>query len=761
MKKIWICIIFFAGVSFAEIPVSGYVLGSEGQAIVNANIILETQKTGAVSLADGSFAFKVPEPGKYKLTASHIQFIPITKTVRIGENDTGPILLQFEKIRTINFNEITVTATRNILNTDKAPQSISQLSPKDLQQQYQYNAGQALDQLPGVRVIRDGSTVGADYGLSIRSLNGGGYSNKTLVLVDGRPMNNGWNGGVNFNTIPMEIVDRIEVVKGAGSALYGSQATAGVVNVLTKVPEPGWHTWVSASKELDASDIIGDPNADGYSRPIVEANTLQWTGSYRNERSSHFVSLGLRSSLQDYRVPNNNEWNNTDLKYKYKRQYNEQLQATVHVDFHNNSWDKPAARPPVKNDYYYAGADVHVQYNGRRGVWDSRVFVNLNQDDETSLVSDIATGYTALRTGLMSNYALYLPWNEALLQFGFEGIVDNADVDYEQVIDNLAYVGVQEIDIYSRQSGLYSTLPVDLYTGEYGSTRQDYQLHNTALYMQYQQNVGSKLHAVLGARLDMHSEFGSIVNPNVGLAYRLLRINNSTTHLKLNYAKGFRAPTMIDLYSCSLSSYGDPDMQPEKTANVDVGVIQRLEDWGFVSVSAFRMQVENLMVSDKQGSTGWGQYVLMPNTIGTDTLYFDRRTNRGDYTPQGVEVAFKFQPLRGLSVNGAYTLLDPGDFTFQTSRHRYNVGLYYEKQINLVIIDLAWRYDYTGDGYFFDYEVNPYTAFALQEASIGLGLAGYYRVSLHIKNLSDTEYRLWHHTWQPGRSVIVQFEAKF
>jgi iron complex outermembrane receptor protein len=98
-----------------------------------------------------------------------------------------------------------------------------------------YNAGEALDFVPGVRIIRSG-TVGASNGVSIRSLNGGPSSNKTLVLLDGRPINDAWAGGVNFHSIPTELIDRIEVVRGPGSALYGSQASGGVINVFTKNP---------------------------------------------------------------------------------------------------------------------------------------------------------------------------------------------------------------------------------------------------------------------------------------------------------------------------------------------------------------------------------------------------------------------------------------------------------------------------------------------------------------------------------------------
>jgi outer membrane cobalamin receptor len=282
---------------------------------------------------------------------------------------------------------------------------------------------------------------------------------------------------------------------------------------------------------------------------------------------------------------------------------------------------------------------------------------------------------------------------------------------------------------------------------------------NVALFTQYEHNVSRKVSIVVGGRLDIHSEFGSIVNPKLGVTYELLGLKNYTTHLKANYGKGFRAPPMIGLFSKSPSSYGDPDLKPEKSENFDIGIFQRFSDWGYIEFSYFKMNVENLMINDQLGSTGWGNYIVVSDNQGkVDTLSFYYRKNLGTYSPSGFEVGMKIRPHRQVTLQGGYTYLDPEDFTFQTSRHRFNFCIAAWKKIGMIRFEAELRHNYTGNGYFFDYEKGPFDGFGITDATLAVSLWNHYKISFHTKNLADTKYRLWHHTWQPGRTYVIRFE---
>jgi len=173
--------------------IKGKVLDPNGLAIPNVNIQVENTGLGAASNSDGSFTIRSIPHGNYTLVATHLRFEPINIQVIISDNNPIDITIQFKRERIISMDEIVVTATRSEKRPEKVPQPVVHISRSEIERRYQYNVGEMLDFVPGVRLIRAGATVGADYGISIRSLNGGSSSDKTLVLIDGRPINNGWD----------------------------------------------------------------------------------------------------------------------------------------------------------------------------------------------------------------------------------------------------------------------------------------------------------------------------------------------------------------------------------------------------------------------------------------------------------------------------------------------------------------------------------------------------------------------------------------
>ncbi|NTW50906.1 MAG: TonB-dependent receptor plug domain-containing protein [Chlorobiales bacterium] len=297
------CLLFVYGTdAYADSTIKGKVLDEKGVALFNVNVRIDGTALGASSRSDGTFIISSVPAGTYTVQASHIRFEPVKAEVTVMENEEKEIVLQFQRERDLSLDEITVTATRSELRTEEVPQPVAQISADEVERRYRYNVGEMLDLVPGVRIVRAGGTIGADYGLSIRSLNGGPSSDKTLVLVDGRPINDGWSGGLDFNMLPSEIVDRVEIVKGSSSALYGSQATAGVINVITRKPELGWHAWASVAREFNNAKEISDKQADGFGRPDVSATNFQFNGSFANEETSHLFTVGYRQSDQPCRV---------------------------------------------------------------------------------------------------------------------------------------------------------------------------------------------------------------------------------------------------------------------------------------------------------------------------------------------------------------------------------------------------------------------------------------------------------------------------
>ncbi|ACF12914.1 TonB-dependent receptor plug [Chloroherpeton thalassium ATCC 35110] len=750
----------FSADIFAQPMLRGKVMNSHGEPVFQATLEVKESGSRTSSKMDGRFEFQNINAGTYHVKASHLGYEPVEITTKLGENDSSHVVIRFEKEKEHVLDGITVTATRQAARPEDVPQPVAQISSEEVERSYRYNVGEMMDFIPGLRVIRSGATIGADYGISIRSLNGGPSSDKTLVLIDGRPLNNGWDGGINFNMLPTEMVERIEVVKGPASALYGSQATAGVINVIAKDPASGWHGKVSYIREFDASQEISDSDADGYARPDIGGTNVSFNSTFGDVNTDHFLSFGYREATEDYLTNLSNDWENYDFNYRLKHQLTDKLHTTVSTDVHQNSWLYNAESTPTDEHYRFVGADFALKYFAKNGQLNTRIYLNNVDYNELVLSTDSETGFNTSRIGLMSDYTIPVFDGKGSLKIGLDGYLDVASVEYDDAVENLQFQGVQTI-LVKQKSGAWKETTVDLYTGTYASRSDDYDLTNIALFAQYEHSFAQKLNILAGARLDNHSEFGTVFNPKFGATYRLLTIGENTTTLKANYGKGYRAPNMRDLYSKSLGGYGDTDIEPEENESFDIGIFQRFGDWGYLEVSYFTMKVKNLIINDKVGTSNGGYYVVVQNSSGsTDTSSFNYRKNLGDYSPSGIEVGLKIRPIENITFSASYTYLDPEDFTFQTSENRYNASLYGWTDLESVRLEAELTYNVTGDGYFFDYKSTPYEAFSLLDMMLAASFENY-RISLIGKNLADTKYRLWHYEWQPGRTLALRFEMSY
>jgi iron complex outermembrane receptor protein len=130
---------------------------------------------------------------------------------------------------------ITVTATRGELETEKAPVSVSSATSEEITARQVQLLDQAINTAPGILAFRGKGAQDTNAGIGMRGFSGrGSAQSRVLVLVDGQPVNDSYTGQVNWTTLPIQEVERVEVVRGSFSSLYGGNAMGGVVNILTK-----------------------------------------------------------------------------------------------------------------------------------------------------------------------------------------------------------------------------------------------------------------------------------------------------------------------------------------------------------------------------------------------------------------------------------------------------------------------------------------------------------------------------------------------
>ncbi|MBI3258365.1 MAG: TonB-dependent receptor, partial [Ignavibacteriae bacterium] len=210
--------------------VKGVVQDSLSDApLVGAVVRIETTARGANVNKSGEFFITAIPAGNYILTASLIGYLPAKIPVVIRDDDTLNLNISL-RAQAVRSATIIVSASKHAQSVQDVPISISVVEAKQLQERNITKIDDALRYVPGVNMSRDQVSIRGSSGFAL------GLGSRVALLLDGFPMLSGDNGDMKFDALPFINVERVEVIKGAGSALYGTGALGGVVSLFTKEP---------------------------------------------------------------------------------------------------------------------------------------------------------------------------------------------------------------------------------------------------------------------------------------------------------------------------------------------------------------------------------------------------------------------------------------------------------------------------------------------------------------------------------------------
>ncbi|MBO0860682.1 MAG: TonB-dependent receptor, partial [Chloracidobacterium sp.] len=314
---VFLSLIDLTAVASAQTPsqISGRVSDKRGDAVISARVvaIAGSQTSGETKTGgDGQFTLILP-PGNYEISVSAEGFSAFRQQVSLNSPQaTVNITLETATVA----DTVTVTPARTELRLSVASASVSVFDAKDVSNAAAQTFDDLLRQSPGFSVFRRSSSVVANpttLGVSLRGAGASG-SSRTLVLSDGVPLNDAFGGWVYWDRVPREAIDRIELVRGGSSDLYGSDALSGVINLITRPPtqrvinvETGYGNRNTADVTFFTSDkwnnfsasLAGEAfRTDGYFLTPAEIR-----GTADALASSKHRALNLR--LQ-------NDWNPTD-----------------------------------------------------------------------------------------------------------------------------------------------------------------------------------------------------------------------------------------------------------------------------------------------------------------------------------------------------------------------------------------------------------------------------------------------------------------
>jgi vitamin B12 transporter len=439
-------------------------------------------------------------------------------------------------------DEVVVTASRTAQSVDETLAAVTVITRQDLERGQFRSLPEALSSVPGLQVTRSGG-MGQLADVFMR----GTETNHTLVLVDGIRIGSATNGRASLQHIPVSQIERIEVVRGPRSTLYGADAVGGVIHIFTR----------KGSEERRGSVSIGGGSHGTYEGRAALAGGKG--GSHYSITVGHLGSRGI--DVRPNNVPDPGGWGNTPDE-------------------------------PDKDGYRETSLGVRLGHRFSPG--NELEIQGLHAAGTTEFDGDFQneTDFLQQVAGLTLRLLPVNFWNVTLQggQSRDEG-KNLKDGAFSSRFDTRRTQFGWQNDFFLNDRNT-STLGVDYYKDRVdSSTAFDRgSRDNTGIYAQHQLNYGPH-GLILGLRHDDNEQFGSHTTYNAGYGLQLPR----ALRLSLNYGTAFRAPTFNELYWPNAGwGGGNPDLNPEESRSYEAALQQRYGS-GHWRLGIFRTDIDNLI----------------------------------------------------------------------------------------------------------------------------------------------------------------------
>jgi outer membrane receptor for ferrienterochelin and colicins len=499
--------------------VVGHIL-SNGQPVPFVNILLKNTTTGTSSDENGNYSLSIPA-GKQIISVQAVGYKTQDKQINVPEN--GKTHLDFNLEESVfGLNQVVISATRGLQKRTEAPVIVTVTNSEVLQKAQAISLSEGLSFQPGLRI----ETNCQNCGFSQVRMNGldGAYSQ---ILMDSRPIFSALNGVYGLDQIPTNMIERIEVVRGGGSALYGSNAIAGTINIITKDP-------ITDSFKINTHyGLIDGTSPD-------KALTLNGTVLSEN------LDLGMQiyGMLRDRTQYDANEDKYTEIPSMenqtlgFKTFYRPFERSKITVDFHT-----------IK-EFRRGGED---QFN-------LLPFEAYTTEQITSTMVGGGLTYEGYSLDEKNKYAFYFNSQQSKNDNFYGGRIDDefGNINYEE---SLKGYGNTEVKTWIG-GGQYNRKQLDFLNGtgtltagaEYkkeimADAKSGYNafvnqtLDILGIYAQEEWRINEKLKVLAGLRADFHNAADETVifNPRLNVLYNI----KESLQWRTSYAKGFRAPQVF------------------------------------------------------------------------------------------------------------------------------------------------------------------------------------------------------------------------
>lgn len=585
---------------------------------------------------------------------------------------------------------VIVTANRLLEPLDRISSSVTVLTSQDIEVQQARTVDEVLRNVPGLDIVRSGS-LGQVTSASLR----GASSNSTLVMIDGVQVNSPTTGGFNFGNLTTDNIEKIEVVRGPQSTLYGSDAIGGVINIVTKKG--------SGKPQLVVRSEVG--------RYSMFRESAHVAGSHG--RVNYAVSLSRADTEGAFE---NDDYENSTLVGRVTSSVSDNLELSLVGRVVDSGGGVPGQQfirfdPNARIDDRLA--TLALQVDNVRGRWHHRLLISRAEDELAfddpvdpeengpfagDFSSDIKTSITTVDWQL--DFYL-LPFN-----------VITTGVEWQRLVGE------------------------NVSTGPFGDTDFDEDIRSRAFYIQNHFQRSNRFSLTAGVRIDDHSSFGPSTNLRLTSAYIFDLTGWGATKVKGSWGTGFRAPSINELF---FPAYGNPDLKPEENKSFEVGLEQKLLDGKIgVAVTYFRTEFENLIGFD-------------PNTFLAGNI--------SESQSKGIEWIGSLSLNRKLTVSVNYTFLDTEDKTtgnplLRRPKHKAGINISSNPisplnlNVNITLVGKRFDNDFGAKGEDF------YPGYQKLDATFSWDVSRHIRLFGRVENLTDDGYEEAAGFPAPGRAFI-------
>ncbi len=600
----------------------------------------------------------------------------------------------------------TVSVTANLTPTDlsKVGSAVSIITGEELRKQNIRLVSEALRQVPGVAVNRTGP-VGNLTQVRMR----GSEGNQTLVMIDGIVVNNPATGSeFDFANLLSDDIERIEVLRGPQSALYGSDAIGGVISIITK--------------KGDGKPRVSARLEGGTQKTLNGGATV----SMANDRA-HFLLSGSGFTTDGFSVADSRNGNYERDGYRNGTSYtkfgfipNDYLEFNFvgrYTKFFNKNDDEIGGVGAVDADMDNKGSQVFGRAEAKVKLLDGRwnhIF--------SSSVTDQNTVYRTLRQ----------PTSD------YRGTTNNYEYRTNLRFDTPSFLDATHIVTFAAQHRN------ERYRSNSAWANDDRTMATTGLVGEYQ-GTFQNLTVTASVRHDNNDIFKDSTTYRFTGAYR---IDETGTKLRSSIGSGVKNPTMSELYGYTNTYRGNPNLSPEKARGWDVGVDQ--EVWGqrvVLNATYFNQRISDMI-------TGAGNTSV--NLPGTSAI-------------QGMELGATIRPVEGLTVMGSYTYTSGKDSTgAELVRRPKNVA---SLNVNYAFLEgkanVNLGVTYNGDQKDWAFDANWNKRVVNLSAYTLVNLGASYKVhenaELYVKvdNIFDKRYQEVYSYGSAGRTAVFGARVSF